>query len=184
LPLQAPPDETEEGVMSRLVDFYRGEAADAGGRLLKDLWGWGDDEWEEAHDFIQWLFPLPEPSRFNADAPLLTPQDIAAFRGDEYLRANLRMSFGRLLAFLGLCPAGGSQVGLGPNFAARVPEVWEVPNHNWLRISRALRSLMLLGLRAEAQALYARLGALYHSGKYPIPADTFRFWTAAVEGAP
>jgi hypothetical protein len=177
------PDE-EEGVMSKLLDFYRGEAADAGGRMLEDLWGWGDDQWEEVHDFIQWLFPLPEPSRFNADAPLLTPQDIAAFRGDGQLRANLRMSFGRLLAFLGLCPAGGSQVGLGPNFAARVPDVWEVPNHNWLRISRALRSLTLLGLAAEARALYARLEDLYRSRKYPIPADTFRFWAEAVEAPP
>src|SRR5260370_19373303 len=66
--------------MSRLVDFYRGEATDREGRFLRDLWAWGDDDLEAVHDFIQWLFPLPEPSRYNPDAPLLTDENIAPFR--------------------------------------------------------------------------------------------------------
>jgi hypothetical protein len=53
------------------------------------------------HDYIQWLFPLDEPSRFNADAPLLTPADRLAFR-HETLAANLRRALDRMLAFYGL----------------------------------------------------------------------------------
>jgi hypothetical protein len=41
--------------MSQLLAFYRGE-----GRSLKE--------------FIQWLFPLPEPSRFNPDARRTSPR--------------------------------------------------------------------------------------------------------------
>src|SRR5262245_840829 len=72
--------------MSRLVDFYRGAGTDTGGRQLAEIWAWGDDDLEAVHDFIQWLFPLPEPSRFNPDAPRLTEADIATFRGDPLLQ--------------------------------------------------------------------------------------------------
>ena len=57
--------------MTPLVKFYRGEGRDSEGRLLSEIWAWGNQELEDVHDFIQWLFPLPEPSRFNADAPLM-----------------------------------------------------------------------------------------------------------------
>ncbi|HTU88525.1 MAG TPA: opioid growth factor receptor-related protein [Gemmataceae bacterium] len=163
--------------MSQLVNFYRGEATDSAGRSLHDIWSWNDEDWEEVHDFIQWLFPLPEPSRFNADAPLLAPKDIAAFRSDELLRANLRKSFARALTFLGLSLAEDGAVVEGANFAARIGEVWAAPNHNWLRITRILRSLRIVGLTTESANLYRRLEVFYHSGRFPIPADTFRYWT-------
>jgi hypothetical protein len=166
--------------MSRLLDFYRGEGTDAEGRRLDDILAWRDNMLEAVHDFIQWLFPLPEPSRFNPDAPLLAPEDIAAFRQDPALRANLRRSFQRILTFLGLAETDGGEVVEGPNFAQRAPDVWDYPNHNWLRITRILRSLHLLGLDAEAQALYRRLDDFHTRRRFPIGDDTFRYWTAAV----
>src|SRR5215472_17590331 len=132
--------------MSALVDFYRGQGSDAEGRALAEIWSWDDNELELVHDFIQWLFPLPEPSQFNAAAPLLTDGDIAAFRTDSALQSNLLKSFQRLLRFLGLAQDEAGAIVLGPNFYSRSPDVWEAPNHNWLRITRVLRSLQLLGL--------------------------------------
>jgi len=167
--------------MSRLVDYYRGESADTEGRTLAETWSWSDDELEEVHDFIQWLFPLPEPSRFNPDAPLLTREDIAAFQGDKLLRANLRRSFERFLTFLGLTVREDGQVIEGPNFASRRADTWAFPNHNWLRISRVLRSLTLLGLEDQARLFYDWLEVVYRSGRFPIQADTFRYWTEAVK---
>jgi hypothetical protein len=166
--------------MSRLVEFYRGQARDTEGRRLETIWDWDDESLEEVHDFIQWLFPLPEPSNFNADAPLLSAQDIREFRGDPALQARLRHSYERLLTFLGLAPGEDGKVVEAQNFAARAPEVWRSPNHNWLRITRILRSLTLLGLEAEARALFDRLDALYRSEKFPIPAGTFGYWARAV----
>ena len=166
--------------MSRLVDFYRGLTTDTEGRLLKDILAWPDDNFEEVHDFIQWLFPLPEPSQFKPDAPILANEDIAAFKSDPVLQANLMKSFKRILAFLGLSWSEKGEVFKGKNASARVADVWAFPNHNWLRITRILRSLMLLGMEAEAQALYAQLDAVYRSGNFPIPATTFRYWTNAV----
>jgi hypothetical protein len=167
--------------MSHLLDFYRGEGTDAEGRFLKDIWSWDDNELEAVHHFIQWLFPLPEPSRFNPEAPLLTSDDIAAFNSDRLLQANLQKSFDRILPFLGLTAEEGKVVE-GPKFAARAREVWAYPNHNWLRITRILRSLRLLGRESDALALYERLQAFYSSRRFPIPADTFRYWTEAAKG--
>src|ERR1700685_4418303 len=166
--------------MSKLLDFYRGQGTDAEGRSLKDIWKWKDDTLEAVHDFIQWLFPLPEPSRFNPDAPLLTAEDIAAFKRNPELRANLRRPFEPLLTFLGLAETVDGDVGEGPNFARHVPDVWDYPNHNWLRITRILRSLHLLGLEAEAQALYRRLADFHTRRRFPIGDDTFQFWSNAI----
>jgi hypothetical protein len=168
--------------MSRLLDFYRGDGTDTEGRRLGEILAWDDDELEAVHDFVQWLFPLPEPSRFNPDAPLLTAEDIAAFRTEPLLRTNLLQSLGRFLAFLGLIQKPDGTVAEGPTFAARVADVWAYPNHNWLRITRLLRCLRLLGLEDRARSLYAWLESQYRASKYPIPPDTFRYWTEAIEG--
>jgi hypothetical protein len=166
--------------MTQLLDFYRGDARDGEGRLLTEIWAWNDDEWEAVHDFIQWLFPLPEPSQFNPHAPLLTDQDITAFRADNKLQANLRRSFERFLTFLGLAQAPDGRVGEGANFRVRVQDAWAAPNHNWLRITRVLRSLSLLGRAADARTLYDYLDTLYSSRRFPITAQTFRYWRNAV----
>jgi hypothetical protein len=171
--------EFNEEIMSRLVDFTRCRAPDTQGRYLHDIWTWDDDALESVHDFIQWLFPLPEASQFNPDAPLLTAEDIAAFRTNEQLRANLRRSFDRILSFLGLAWDADSDIVPGPNFESRAADVWIAPNHNWLRITRILGSLRLLGLKPEAKALFARLEHFYEETRFPIPERTYRFWRDA-----
>src|SRR5262249_40737510 len=64
--------------------------------------------------------------------------------------------------FLGLAWSDGGVVE-GDNFAARVPDVWAGLNHNWLRLTRVLRSLKLLGLESEAEALHDWLEVLARS---------------------
>jgi hypothetical protein len=169
--------------VSRITDFYREQGTDAEGRSLQEILGWDDERLEEVHDFIQWLFPLPEPSRFSPDAPLLSPEDVAAFHAGPALQANLRRSYQRFLAFLGLAEGEDGRVQEGAAFASRIPDVWAVPNHNWLRISRVLRSLWLLGLRAESQALYTWLTETHRQHRFPIGSDTFAYWKAAAGGA-
>ena len=167
--------------MTAILGFYEGSSPDDRGRYLSEIQGWPDAKLESVHDFIQWLFPLPEPSQFNPDAPLLSSEDIAAFRAEASLRANLRRSFERILSFLGLTERADASIGEGASFAARAADVWTTPNHNWLRITRILRSLTLLGLETEAHALYACLNGLYQSRRFPIPDNTFRYWSAAVK---
>ena len=167
-------------LMSLLLDFYRGLGTDSEGRFLKDILAWPDNDFETGHALLQWVFPTPEPTKFNSEAPLLTENDIAAFKSDPLLQANLMKSFKRILTFLGLSLSDKGEVVESKNFTARVPGVWASPNHNWGRIIRILRSLTLLGMEPQAQALYERLNVIYTSRKFPIPADTFRYWTEAV----
>lgn len=55
-----------------LIDFYRGEATDHQGRYIDAIWALSPFWLEHTHDYIQWLFPIPEVGRFNGFAPPLT----------------------------------------------------------------------------------------------------------------
>lgn len=153
--------------MSPIVRFHAGDAPDGRGRWLADIQGWDDGRLESVHDYIQWLFPLPEPSGFNPGAPLLTAEDIAAFHREPALRAALLASWQRMQRFYKL-----------PDGAAH----WLTPgNHNMLRLTRILRCLHLLGLQAAADALLRDLEALYAGGAArAIGPVTLEYWRRAV----
>jgi hypothetical protein len=163
--------------MSQLIEFYRRTGTDAQGRTLDQILAFGDDEMESCHDFIQWLFPLEQASEFNSQAPILTKQDIQAFRGDASLRANLSNSFDRFLAFLGLARKD-QEIGPAADFASK-QAVFTSPNHNWLRITRVLRALRLLGLEDEARSFFHSLNRLIESGQAKITSTTYDFWKKA-----
>lgn len=167
---------------SPLLRFYAGGPDDRG-RTLDDILAWDDARLEAVHDFVQWVFPSPEPSAFNASAPVLSAADIAAFRDDPALRARLLAAFRRMVRFYGFDLGGDGarpDVSQAPGFAARARE-WVTPgNHNMLRITRVLRCLTLLGLPAHARAFLAALERLYDAGSAPaIGAVTLRHWRDA-----
>ena len=166
--------------MSReILDFYCGGQDDQG-RTLDEILAWPDTELEAVHDFIQWLFPLPERSGANPSAPVLDRETIAAFHASEELQGRLRQSFMRMLRFYGLefC---SEKIELAENFAVRSSN-WLTPgNHNHLRLTRILRSLRLLGLEPEAQALFRVLSQLYESHPGRITFRTYEFWKNAGE---
>jgi hypothetical protein len=168
---------------SALVAFYRGEGRDHRGRLLSHIHQYAFDDLERHHDYIQWLFPLPEPSGANPDAPLLTADDIASFQSDESLRRALSRSFELMLQFYGLTLEGSEDdpsVVEGPRFVAR-SSVWLTRgNHNFLRISRMLRSLSLLGLPRHAGAFLKHLEKIYSAQEDTIGTITMGYWRRAV----
>ena len=130
--------------MPDLIKFYLNAGRDSEGRTLTEIWAMGDDELMHMHDAIQWLFPVAEPSNFNANAPILTEEQIAEFNSNPQLNQNLLKSFHRFMQVFGLECDGNeivecSDVG-----------IWDSLNHNWLRFTRILRSLTMLGLPAEA----------------------------------
>ena len=53
-----------------VVMFLEGEGTDARGRSVFDVISMNDVAIERTHDFIQWLFPLPEPSAAIPDSPV------------------------------------------------------------------------------------------------------------------
>jgi CheY-like chemotaxis protein len=170
---------------SRIIGFYSGTEPDHRGRSLHEIQQWADDKLEAVHDYIQWLFPLPDPSGFNAAAPILTRNSIQEFRRRPELRQKVRVSFLRMMNFYGMEVYSGERlrVNRAPNFAGKA-KVWLSPgNHNYLRITRILSCLSRLGLEAEAKAFLDCLAEIYKSELHkPVPAisdDTMLYWRGA-----
>ena len=114
-------------MLSPLVDFLNETGPDAAGRSLDAVLVFDDAALEHHHDFIQWLFPLPEPSRAVAGSPVLTPEDQTAISMSATALANIAAAADRMARF----------------YAAT--DAWLAPHdHNHLRISRIIRSLRLL----------------------------------------
>jgi Opioid growth factor receptor (OGFr) conserved region len=163
-----------------LLGFYRGTDVDNRGRRLDEILAWDDERLEAVHDFIQWLFPLGEPSQFNLAAPLLTPADIREFRTDPMLRDNLLRSAARMFGFYGfeLSDAGGRfAVGPGAQFDQRRHVVYGGFNHNHLRITRILKSLSLLGLGDVARGFLIAMRA--NDAAKSVPRESLTYWAEA-----
>mmetsp|Transcript_61209 Transcript_61209/g.162701 ORF Transcript_61209/g.162701 Transcript_61209/m.162701 type:complete len:905 (-) Transcript_61209:437-3151(-) len=162
-----------------LLPFLRGTGVDFGGRRLEEVLAWDYEKLESRHDYIQWLFPTDEASRWNVGAPLVTPKVQMVMRSDASVKENIRKSFKTFLGFLGLDVVrkdhdtdgrGSLTVQKSPGFEDRVPTCWKSSfmrkggNHNWLRISRVLHCLRLTGLDAEAGAFHSCLETLHAHG--------------------
>jgi hypothetical protein len=173
---------TIEPVATRLVEFYSGRAPDHAGRFVQQIQQWPDERLEAVHDFIQWLFPLAEPSPVNPLAPVLDRETIEAFATQPELRENLRVSFVRMLRFYGLEMRSGPPLAINRsvNFYARAANWLHPGNHNHLRITRILKSLALLGLTEEARAFLECLEAIHAEEPSKISAVSLRFWCAAI----
>lgn len=172
---------------SRILAFYRGEGTDHVGRTWDSIIAFDFDRLDCLHDFIQWLFPLPEESPVNPAAPVLTAEAIDAFRMDADLRRRLRRSLDRMLEFYGLAlvPNGeGCDVTESAAYVER-SNVWvREHNHNHLRLTRILRACRLLGLLSEAEALARWLDDLAERLPRTINRTTRQYWHRAAQGLP
>jgi hypothetical protein len=171
---------------SPIIGFYSGTNPDHRGRHLHEMQGWSDEQLESVHDYIQWLFPLPEPSAFNLEAPLLTSAAIQEFRRRPDLQGKLRVSFLRMMSFYGLRVHFGEAITVArlPTFATKSAGWLSPGNHNHLRITRILRSSTLLGRELEARAFFGCLSEIYENEQNkPLPAiseETMLYWKEAV----
>ena len=137
---------------SALIKFFRGDGTDHAGRTIDDILALDDFWLEHTHDYLQWLFPVPEPSQYNARVPVLTKEDIAWFRTDRHLRTQQIRALDRMLAFYGLERRGGE---IAPLPALNMKShIWLKPaGHNHLRITRIIRSLQYCSQPALALTL-------------------------------
>jgi len=172
--------------MGRAVDFYQGKIKHPRGVTLEDIWGWNDGQLEFEHTYIQWLFPLPEMSRAEPESPILTARDIQRFEENDELKAKLLKSFQLLLRFYGFGLRYELQDKAVPiveqtdQFGVRAQRWLNANNHNYLRITRILRSLTLLGLTIEARSFFAALQRVYIKYNKQISSYTYEYWKNAI----
>jgi hypothetical protein len=176
---------TMNGNPRNLVAFYLGNEANNNRVTLNQILSWDDRNLELVHNYIQWLFPLAEGSNYNTTGPVLDQATIDTFRNDPQLRTQVIRCLHRMLAFYGLQMNNATRViTRAPNFNARAT-VWLTPAdgnyHNFLRITRIIHSLCLLGHREYARSLLAiMIDIAANEGARTVPPETLLHWNNAV----
>ena len=173
-----------------LLNFYLGTGTDHMGRSLEEILR-KDDRWlERTHDYIQWLFPLYVGSQFNPNAPLLTDEVRAAFLDaanpdHTVLQKNFGRAAQRMLVFYGYFngPLNPDQVEPTGEWRNKADNWLCDGNHNYMRITRMLRCMTLLG--RHKLAISFRDALLDAASVHPevISLRTIGFWDEAVKRA-
>ena len=145
-----------------IIAFLGGVGPDSHGRLLNDIWVFSDTEIERTHNFIQWLFPLVEPSLTVPGSPTLTSADAVALRLSVTAKTSIVKSSDWYTAFLSR----------NSHWKAKY-------DHNHLRITRAIKSLRLLVSDNEANRFCDNVFALLGDDTELIDEKARAFWLAA-----
>lgn len=148
----------ENGVLG----FLNGTAEDIHGRTFDDVMAFSDAQIEHTHNFIQWLFPLTEPSLSVPGSPCLSDAEITSIKDSRAAVANLNMAADWFL-----------------NFLAR-NQHWIKPyDHNHLRITRAIKSLRLLSGDKAAERFKASVIKATGDSMELIDVKARQFWEDA-----
>ena len=142
------------------MDFYLGKDVHPDGFTIEQVWSWDDKQLEYTHSYIQWLFPSTVPSQAVPGSPVIMGPDIEKFRTDQDLRRRFARSYSLMLTFYGFRIEDGKVVRAG-DFAEK-SQNWLTPsNHNFLRITRMLKAMMMFGFAAGAKPFYNALHDVY-----------------------
>lgn len=161
-----------------IILFYKGQLPNAA-RKIEDIWKFNDDELEGYHTYIQWLFPLTEPSGINFAAPILDAEVISQFKKSPELQDRLMISFKLMLKFYGFEideSDNNIKIVKSNDYSVKKNNWISHRNHNYLRITRILTCLRLLGLEKYSSAFFACLEQVYAEESYEIGEVTFDYW--------
>lgn len=151
------------------LDFYRNSIPSVPDGDLIDVihseWVGNYEKLEKHHGYIQWLFPIPEMG-INKLSQTLQRHEAEEIAHSEDLRARVERSLALMLDFYGMQIVDSEQglVGRTEGFRERYQNLERYP-HNWLRITRILKCIGMLGL-----------------ARYQAP--MCRFWLGEVPPAP
>lgn len=142
---------------SSSLNFYNGDVYfNRSAYRLSEILEWDDEKLEHTHDYIQWIFPLKVPSQYNDNAPLLSESDMKYFQNSHYLQEKVIETFKLMLTFYGF-EIKQNEICKSDAFKTKSLN-WLTPrNHNFLRISRILQSLVLLGHSNYAKMFFEAL---------------------------
>jgi hypothetical protein len=157
---------TTDPADTALLAFLKGTGRDSAGRTLAEVLRLDDTEIERRHNFIQWLFPLPNPSAAVPDAPVISREEIATVRGDPALQAAVKKSLQRMTEFYG-----------------RSARWLTAHDHNHLRITRIIRSVGLLLGPDEARTFFSFIMQRVNETGNPVSPVSLRFWRDGLDAS-
>ena len=146
------------------VNFLTNNEPDFKNRFLKDIWNFSDEDIEYTHDFIQLLFPLNEKSSAISNGIYLHSNEaILSIKANKLATENIVKSSKWFLLFL-----------------ARNSHWKRKHDHNYLRITRIIKSLRLLVSDQEANKFYESFMQLVDENlKSKINSTTLTYWENA-----
>ena len=146
------------------VNFLTNNEPDFKNRFLKDIWNFSDEDIEYTHDFIQLLFPLNEKSSAISNGIYLDSNEaILSIKANKLATENIVKSSKWFLSFL-----------------ARNSHWKRKHDHNYLRITRIIKSLRLLVSDQEANKFYESFMQLVDENlKSKINLTTLTYWENA-----
>ena len=127
-----------------LIGFWSKDGNNTEGVTLKMMLSYSDEQLENKHNYIQWLFPSKEPSNYNTKAPCLTnPNLIREFSSNPTIQERIKNEvLPVMLSFWGFEIELGetAKITKKENFQKRWENVCN-NSHNCLRITRAIKCL-------------------------------------------
>lgn len=142
---------------------------------------------EECHGFIQWLFPIFEASAFNWSSVPLSRTEARLIRRDKVAARNVVESYKLMLDFYGLrlVDERTGKIDYVEDKSLKRSRMKNLneSGHNYLRITRILKSLGHLGFtRYKKPLLDALHKALFTDNLVPNARDSFkRYWAATTK---
>jgi hypothetical protein len=158
-----------------LIGFLQGVNSDYRGRTIDSILRFSENDIENNHDFIQWIFPTKERSLYNKDAPIIDDKFCELLESNAIAQQNFCKSCNLFLNFIGFnCDRKGEDIYRINN--SRM--FYDRPTHNLLRITRVLNSLNQIGKSACSNKLFRQLKELHDLHIALIPSTSFSFWEA------
>lgn len=151
-------------------------------RSLDQALAWDDNMLETTHDYVQWWFPLSDPSAFSSDAPVASGAEFEELAGDPRVRAGQERAMHRMLRFYGLNLDATGTVSKFDEWSRFSLNWASTPTHNDLRITRMLKSLCLLGHRTHAEAIFSALEEIIEEERGERGQVPLSFWRSALLG--
>jgi len=150
-----------------LINFYTNNMPSLENIKVSDILKYTHNQLEECHEWVQWAFPLTEPSSVNINAPLLTDEIINSLSKDLNFQNSFKLVAEKFWDFL-----HDSNEDWNP--------IWLTPyNHNFLRITRVIKSCLLLKQFELAERFFSYARDMYEKNPEIIGETTLNFWIEA-----
>lgn len=146
-----------------ILEFLEGDGVDHRGRKVSDILAFTHEDLECDHEFIQWLFPLLEPSQMVPSAPCLEEQYITLIKSS--ITAQVSLENGLLLM---------------SGFYRATRHWLQEGDHNHRRITRIIKSTDMLLRPSAALSFYTNILSIFASNYLDAPVEARRMWKNAI----
>ena len=153
-----------------VIDFFCGISQDSAGRTIEQILRFDENNIENHHDFIQWIFPTMKRSDYNPNAPLISSNFKHLLSTNTVAKCNFCKTCKLFLNFIGLECDGKLIV-----IIEKATMFYDRPRHNLLRITRMLDSLNQIGKTSCSNNIFLLLKNIYETHNKNLK-ESFEYW--------